>query len=179
MPIKTRTPSVQMINLGCAKNVVDSEEMLGVLAGKGYRIDADGRRADVVVVNTCGFIEDARKESIDAILEALERKKEGRVGKVVVSGCLAQRYAPELRKEIPEMDALIGTGQIGSIGDIVGSVLRERSSGFIPTNQLFQVPEKPHHRWLDVPTRILSTAPWTAYLKISQGCGHPCTFWSI
>jgi ribosomal protein S12 methylthiotransferase len=172
MSSDTSGPSVQMINLGCAKNVVDSEEMLGVLAQSGFSLNAGSERADVVVINTCGFIEAARQESIDVILEALERKRSGKVGKVVVAGCLAQRYASELPKELPEVDAFVGTGQAAGIGRIV----RETLTG---PGRLLQVPQKPHHRWLDVPTRIRSTAPWTAYLKISEGCNHRCAFCAI
>ncbi len=188
-------PTVQMVNLGCPKNEVDSEEMLGVLSRSGYRIDGHGRTADVVVINTCGFIQSAKQESIDSILEALERKKRGEVGSVVVTGCLAQRYGPELAKEMPEVDAFLGTGQMADVADVVTSVSKNGSArgrekvkddGFILHPSDFILPKvssfilvKPHHRWLDVPTRIRSTAPWTAYLKISEGCGHRCTFCAI
>src|SRR5437016_7661638 len=116
-------PTVQLVNLGCAKNVVDSEEMLGVLAGNGYGIDAESRDADVVVINTCGCIEAAKQESIDTILTALERKKRGEVRRVVVTGCLSQRYGAELAREMPEVDAFLGTGQMQQIADIVGGAL--------------------------------------------------------
>jgi ribosomal protein S12 methylthiotransferase len=171
MPDTTTLPTVQMVNLGCPKNVVDSEEMLGVLAQNGYSVRGDDD-ADVVVINTCGFIEAAKQESIDAILEALERKKRGDVRKVVVAGCLSQRYGKELAYELPEVDAFLGAGQMQSIAQVVGDTL-------VRTGQLLQVPEKPHHRWVDVPTRVRSTAPWTAYLKISEGCDHRCTFCAI
>src|SRR6185503_16079665 len=106
--IENRKSTVRLINLGCAKNVVDSEEMLGVLAGQGYGIDGGNGRADVVIINTCGFIDAAKQESIDTILETLELKKTGEVGKVIVAGCLSQRYGAELAKEIPEVDAFVG-----------------------------------------------------------------------
>lgn len=172
MPKTQDKPTVQMINLGCAKNVVDAEEMLGVLSGSGYAIDAESADADVVLINTCGFIESAKQESIDVILEALDRKKAGNVRKVVVAGCLAQRYAGELAREMPDVDAFVGTGQMGSIAGIVGDSL-------VRPDQLLRVEEKPHHRWLDMPTRVRSTAPWTAFLKISEGCDHKCTFCAI
>jgi ribosomal protein S12 methylthiotransferase len=171
-PQKRRTQTVQMINLGCAKNVVDSEEMLGELSREGYAIDANRSNPDVVVINTCGFIESAKQESIDVILQALERKRRGDVGKVVVAGCLVQRYAKELAAELPDVDAFLGAGQMSSISDVVGQTL-------LRPRQVLQVPEKPHHRWLDVPTRVRSTANWTAYLKISEGCDHKCTFCAI
>jgi ribosomal protein S12 methylthiotransferase len=161
-----------MINLGCAKNVVDAEEMLGVLSQNGYAVEAENDGADVVVINTCAFIESAKQESIDIILEALDRKKRGDIRKVVVTGCLAQRYGGELAKEMPDVDAFMGTGQMQSIAQVVGDSL-------VRPGQMLQVAEKPHHRWVDVPTRIRSTAPWTAYLKISEGCDHKCTFCAI
>jgi ribosomal protein S12 methylthiotransferase len=161
-----------MINLGCAKNVVDAEEMLGVLSQNGYAVEAENDSADVVVINTCAFIESAKQESIDIILEALDRKKRGEIRKVVVTGCLAQRYGGELAKEMPDVDAFMGTGQMQSIAQVVGDSL-------VRPGQMLQVAEKPHHRWVDVPTRIRSTAPWTAYLKISEGCDHKCTFCAI
>ncbi|HZT40830.1 MAG TPA: 30S ribosomal protein S12 methylthiotransferase RimO [Chthonomonadaceae bacterium] len=169
---------VSLINLGCAKNEVDSEEMLGVLAGEGYAVESShdpasvGKDADVVVINTCGFIEAAKEESINTILEALQRKERGEVRKVVVAGCLAQRYSKELAQEMPEVDAFLGTGQMASIGSVVGQTL-------LRPEQLLQVAEKPHHRWVDTPTRKRIGAPWTAYLKISEGCDHACTFCAI
>jgi len=174
----TRSATVSLINLGCAKNEVDSEEMLGQLRSHGYLIetshDVDGvtSGADVVVINTCGFIDAAKEESINTILEALQRKQSGEIKRVVVAGCLAQRYAKELAAEMPDVDAFLGAGQMGSISRVV-----ERS--LIRTDQLVEVPEKPHHRWVNTPTRARLGAPWTAYLKISEGCDHACTFCAI
>ena len=173
-----RTTRVSLITLGCAKNEVDSEEMLGELAGAGYTVESsrspaavsDG--ADVIVINTCGFIDAAKEESINTILEALQKKERGEVKRVVVTGCLVQRYAKELAAEIPEADVLLGTGRIGGIGEAVGQSL-------IRTEQLLEVAAKPHHRWLDVPTRVRLGSPWSAYLKISEGCDHACTFCAI
>lgn len=169
---------VSVINLGCAKNQVDSEEMLGVLAQDGYSVETahspkdSSDDTDVVVINTCGFIEAAREESINTILEALKRKQRGEIQKVVVTGCLVQRYAQELQTELPDVDAFLGTGEYGRIGNMVGQSL-------VGTTQLLQVAEKPHHRWVDVPSRIRMGSPWTAYLKISEGCDHTCTFCAI
>src|SRR5579871_5440129 len=171
-------PKVSLINLGCAKNEVDSEEMLGVLAGEGYAVESCrdpasvGQDADVVVINTCGFIESAKEESVNTILEALQRKERGEIKKVVVAGCLAQRYAGELAAEMPEVDAFLGAGQMGKIAGVVGQSL-------IRTEQLLDINVKPHHQWVDVPTRARIGAPWTAYLKISEGCDHTCTFCAI
>ena len=182
MPTTETTPSthgrVSLINLGCAKNEVDSEEMLGLLAKEGYAVESSrtpnavSRDTDVVVINTCGFIDAAKEESINTILEALQRKERGEIKKVVVAGCLVQRYSEQLRKELPEVDAFLGTGSIGEIGNVVGQSL-------IRTDQLMQIGEKPHHRWVDTPTRVRLGAPWTAYLKISEGCDHACTFCAI
>src|ERR671936_1683206 len=106
---------VGFISLGCPKNLVDSEVMMGHLKQNGYQITADAADADTVVVNTCGFIDSAKKESIEAILEAARLKSEGKAKRLVVAGCLVERYRDELRAEIPEVDAFIGTGQIGDI----------------------------------------------------------------
>ncbi len=173
-----RAATVSLINLGCAKNEVDSEEMLGQLRSDGYSIESShgvagvSAGADVVVINTCGFIDAAKEESINTILEALQRKKRGEIKRVVVAGCLVQRYAKELAAEMPEVDAFLGTGQMGSISGVV-----ERS--LIRTDQLLQVADRPHHRWVNTPTRARLGAPWTAYLKISEGCDHACTFCAI
>jgi ribosomal protein S12 methylthiotransferase len=167
-----------MINLGCAKNEVDSEEMLGELARAGYAVETSHNPAgvsadtDVVVINTCAFIDAAKEESINTILEALQRKERGEIKRVVVAGCLVQRYAAELAAEMPQVDAFLGTGQMGRIQDAVGQSL-------IRTEQLLEVAAKPHHRWLDMPTRVRIGTPWSAYLKISEGCDHACTFCAI
>ncbi|MEP6756440.1 MAG: 30S ribosomal protein S12 methylthiotransferase RimO [Chthonomonadales bacterium] len=176
MPRASVNRSVQMINLGCAKNTVDAEEMLGSLVESGYGIDPTTANPDVVVINTCGFIESAKQESIDVILDALERKKRGEIQKVVVSGCLSQRYFKELSAEMPEVDAFLGAGQMGSLPGMVDQTFARPAGAPM---QISLVPEKPHHRWLDVATRVRSTAPWTAYLKISEGCDHKCTFCAI
>ena len=167
-----------MINLGCAKNEVDSEEMLGELARAGYAVETSHNPAgvsadtDVVVINTCAFIDAAKEESINTILEALQRKERGEIKRVVVAGCLVQRYAKELAAEMPQVDAFLGTGQMGRIQDAVGQSL-------IRAEQLLEVAAKPHHRWLDMPTRVRIGTHWSAYLKISEGCDHACTFCAI
>ncbi len=161
-----------MINLGCPKNEVDAEEMLGVLAERGYTICADEDGADVVVVNTCGFIQSAKEEAIEAVLRAVERKRAGRYGRVIVTGCLSQRYGFDLAKELPEVDAFLGAGQMGCIADVADHVLN--GEGLI-----FQVQPQAHHRWLTHVNRVRAGAPWSAYLKISEGCDHTCTFCAI
>src|SRR5271169_221524 len=112
-----------MISLGCPKNQVDAEQMLGVLAGSGFEITSDQREADVIVVNTCGFIESAKEESIEAIIDAGKMKQQGRCSRVVIAGCLAQRYKDALIRELPEADAVIGTGEIGRISEICKQAL--------------------------------------------------------
>ena len=187
-PISTSLPlprnsvkgRVSLINLGCAKNEVDSEEMLGLLQDEGYGVESahDSKAVsgdtDVVVINTCAFIDAAKEESINTILEALKRKERGEIKQVIVAGCLVQRYAKELAEEMPEVDAFLGTGQMGRIGQVVGDLQQ-----LIRPSQLLEIAVKPHHRWLDVPTRTRIGSPWTAYLKISEGCDHACTFCAI
>jgi ribosomal protein S12 methylthiotransferase len=163
---------VQMVNLGCAKNLVDSEEMLGVLARDGFSVARADEDADVVVINTCGFIEAARQESVDAILQAVERKRRGEVRRVVVAGCMVQRYPQELAAELPEVDGFLGTGRLEEIVSLVGTA----RSGEGPVSLVAEVP---HHRWVDNPVRVRATSRWTAYLKISEGCDHACTFCAI
>jgi ribosomal protein S12 methylthiotransferase len=179
---KTR---IGLISLGCPKNLVDSEEMLGALVETGQaEIVGDAAGADVVVVNTCGFIESAKQESIDAILEAIGRKQRGEISRVIVSGCLAQRYASELSAEIPEVDAYLGIQSAGQVADVVFGVPPARRlagqglpmAGQPARNLVAPIEEKYP---LIPPTRVRATAPWTAYLKISEGCDHACTFCSI
>jgi ribosomal protein S12 methylthiotransferase len=164
-PAEGRT--VGMLSLGCPKNLVDGEVMLGRLQGAGYRLVADVKQADVVVVNTCAFIDRAKQESVDAILEMAQQKEAGRAKRLVVTGCLTQRYDAQLRQEIPEIDATLGTGQVEEIVRAVGgeaTSLAEAAPG-LPT-------------WVYDHTapRVLSTPPWLAYLKISEGCDYTCSF---
>ena len=162
------------MQLGCAKNQVDGEEMLGALAGaNGGQVQfvADKTDADVLIVNTCGFINSAKEESIAAILDAVKRKQRGQISKVIVTGCLAQRYADDLAREIPEVDAFLG---IESGPQISRAVFGSRPRQI---NLVESVAEK----YPLVPqSRLRATAtPWTAYLKISEGCDHTCTFCAI
>ena len=126
VPVTKKSYKIGMVSLGCPKNQVDAEQMLGVLSGSGFEITSDQGEADVIVVNTCGFIESAKEESIDAILDAAKMKNRGRCAKVIVTGCLAQRYKGELLKELPEADAVIGTGEIARIAEICKQARRSR-----------------------------------------------------
>ena len=154
------------MSLGCPKNLVDSEGALGEIVGAGHEIVTDQARADVIVVNTCGFIESARQESIEAIGQALEYKKRGSCGAVVVIGCLSQRFA------VPdeEIDALLGIGHAGKLADAIDRALAgERThDAACPTEQ-----------WLEPGARVLSTPPWTAYIKVSDGCSNRCAYCAI
>lgn len=176
---------IGLVSLGCPKNLVDSEEMLGALAETGQAELVDDRRADVLVVNTCAFIESAKQESIDAILRAVKRKERGDIQKIIVTGCLAQRYASELSADIPEVDAFLGIQSAGQIaGAVFGTSNRGRALPMLSpekvsvsaNNQVEPVGDKYP---LIPPARLRATAPWTAYLKVSEGCDHACTFCSI
>ncbi|MCD4750079.1 MAG: 30S ribosomal protein S12 methylthiotransferase RimO [Thermoanaerobaculales bacterium] len=160
--------TVGMIGLGCAKNLVDGEVMLGHLQKEGVRITADATAADVVVVNTCGFIIDAKRESIDAILEVAEAKNRGDVKRLVVAGCMVQAYADELRREVPEIDAFVGLDQLDSIVEAV----RGEIDGRLP-DQRGAVRLYDHSQ-----PRLLSTGAF-AYLKVAEGCNNPCSFCHI
>ena len=173
---------IGLISLGCPKNLVDSEEMLGALTETGQaEMVTDLAHADVLVVNTCAFIESAKQESIDAILAAVKRKERGQVRKVVVTGCLAQRYGAELAAEIPEVDVFLGIQSAAQVADVVFGLPKERRGGFaLPVadsrNQVVPLTDK----YPLIPAgRVRATAPWTAYLKVSEGCDHACTFCAI
>jgi ribosomal protein S12 methylthiotransferase len=155
-----------MVSLGCPKNLVDGEVMLGRLQGAGYRLVADAKQADVIVVNTCAFIDRARQESVDAILEMAREKEIGRAKRLVVTGCLTQRYDADLRREIPEIDATLGTDQVDQILRAAGgeAICLEAAAG--PPTWVYD----------HTSPRVLSTPPWLAYVKISEGCDYTCSF---
>ena len=159
---------VGMISLGCAKNLVDGEQMLGHLQRAGIEMTADPTQADVVVVNTCGFIEDAKRESIEAVLEVAQAKQDGRVRRLVVAGCMAQAYAEDLRREIPEIDAFIGLDELERITEAV----RGELAAHIP-DQRGALRVYDHSS-----PRIVSTGSH-AYLKVAEGCNNPCAFCHI
>ncbi len=170
---------VHLLTLGCPKNQVDSEIMLGVLARAGHEIVLDPDAADVLVVNTCAFIGPAKEESIDAILEAA-RVKAGREGRrLVVTGCLAQRYADDLVRDLPEVDAFVGTGDLTRIAEAVNAPSRDdpfggpASASVVPGVYRGAQHELPLH---GVSPRVRTGAWWTAYLKVSEGCDHRCSF---
>jgi ribosomal protein S12 methylthiotransferase len=167
--MKNASHTIGMVSLGCPKNQVDAEQMLGVLAGQGFEITPDPSAADVIVVNTCGFIESAKEESIGAILEAAKMKQQGRCRALIVSGCLAQRYRDDLAKELPEADAIIGTAEIPRVAEIAGRILggREHIVSASAPALVFGLP------------RISTTPRHYRYLKIAEGCGNRCSFCAI
>jgi len=168
----SKKPKVGFVSLGCPKNLVDSEVMLGTLAGKGYSITAHKEDADVIVVNTCGFIDSAKKESIDTILEMAQLKTDGNCKKLVVAGCLAERYRSEIRKEIPEIDFIFGPDELGRVLEAV-RLDDESNVPDVSIDALYTSTEVP-----TIP-RMLTTPSYMAYLKISEGCDHVCTFCAI
>ncbi|HWB83719.1 MAG TPA: 30S ribosomal protein S12 methylthiotransferase RimO [Bryobacteraceae bacterium] len=154
---------VGFVSLGCPKNLVDSEVMMGQLVAKGHELTPHPDQADVLVVNTCSFIDPAKKESVDTILEMAEYKKVGRAKKLIVAGCLVERYRGDIRKELPEVDALVGTNELESI-----VALCEGTDA--PQNHI-----EPY-LYHDLTPRVLATPGHYAYVKIAEGCDHPCTF---
>lgn len=158
---------IALESLGCSKNLVDAEIMLGLLNRKGHQLVGDYINADIVIVNTCGFIESAKQESVDSIVQYADLKNEGKFKYLLVSGCLAQRYSEELLKEIPEIDGIIGTGSYEKITDVVDSLMdRDEIIELGDINFTFNE---------ELP-RYISTPPYLAYLKIGEGCDNNCTY---
>lgn len=160
---------VGMISLGCAKNRVDAELMLSNLKKDGYKIVSSILEADAVIVNTCGFIDDAKKESIEEILELVNLKKEGKIKAIIVTGCLSERYKEEVLKEIPEVDAVIGIGANSGISDIVKNALSGIKTELFPDKSLLNLNGD----------RVQTTPKYYAYLKVADGCDNRCTYCAI
>jgi len=186
---------VGFVSLGCPKNLVDSEVMMGMLAQAGAELTTRAEDADVIVVNTCSFIESAQQESVNTILEMARHKTAGRAQKLVVAGCLVERFRDEIRKNIPEVDAVVGTGELEKIlgasgvggGRKVNSpfvILQSRAEGeareaqgrFSREKWEGAIADLPNYLYDDETPRILATPKHTAYVKIAEGCDHPCTF---
>lgn len=158
---------VAVASLGCPKNLVDTENMLGILTNNGYEITSDAAEAEVIIVNTCGFIGDAKKESIDTVLDMADYKKTGKCKCLIMAGCLAERYHGEIKKELPEVDATIGTGDYYKIAEVLDEIRNQKEV------RMFG------HADDDVPEnmpRILSGFSHSAYVKISEGCDNRCTY---
>jgi ribosomal protein S12 methylthiotransferase len=157
-------PKVGFISLGCPKNLVDSEVMMGILSREGYELTSRADEAEILVVNTCSFIEPAQKESVDAILEMAEHKKFGAAKKLIVAGCLVERYRDQILEQVPEVDAVVGTGEVERILEAVEGQMR-----VLPA-------EPPSFLYHDLTPRIITTPKHQAYIKIAEGCDHPCSF---
>jgi ribosomal protein S12 methylthiotransferase len=197
---KVRAQKVGFVSLGCPKNLVDSEVMMGLLTRAGAELSPRAEDADVIVVNTCSFIESAQEESVNAILEMAEHKNSGRAKKLVVAGCLVERFREEIRKRIPEVDAVVGTGELQNILAATGvepnAALRasQNNSPFIVLNSRPEgdaraaqgrfsrerwdgaIGDLPNYLYDDETPRILTTPRHSAYIKIAEGCDHPCSF---
>jgi ribosomal protein S12 methylthiotransferase len=163
-----RKEKFSMVSLGCARNLVDSEVMAGLLEQNHYDMVGEPADADVVVINTCGFIEAAKAESIDTIIEISRLKEQGTIKTLVVAGCLSQRYPEELARELPEVDLFIGTGEVPRIAEI----LREQEAD----NNRRQYIGIPQYLYDHVTPRLRTTPSYTAFLKVSEGCDHKCAF---
>src|SRR4029077_19172330 len=157
-------PKVGFVSLGCPKNLVDSEVMMGILARDGYELTTRADEADILVVNTCSFIESAQKESVAAILEMAEHKKFGAAKKLIVAGCLVERYRDQILEQVPEVDAVVGTGEVERILEAVAGDLRVLPAA------------PPAFLYHDLTPRVITTPRHAAYIKIAEGCDHPCTF---
>ncbi len=186
---------IGFVSLGCPKNLVDSEVMMGMLAQSGANLVPRAEDADVIVVNTCSFIDTAQQESVDTILEMARHKTEGRAQKLVVAGCLVERYRDEIRRNIPEVDAVVGTGELERILSAVGlsqpsapgspfTILNSRPEGdaraaqgrFSRATWEGAISDLPNYLYDEATPRILATPRYTAYIKIAEGCDHPCSF---
>ena len=186
---------IGFVSLGCPKNLVDSEVMMGLLSEGGAQITARAQDADIIVVNTCSFIDSAKQESVDTILEMAQHKTAGRAQKLIVAGCLVERYRNEIRKNIPEVDAVVGTGELQQILNAAGIatpsladspflILNSRSEGdareaagrFSKTEWDGAIADLPNYLYDENTPRLLATPNYSAYIKIAEGCDHPCSF---
>ena len=158
---------VSFISLGCAKNQVNCEQMMATVQAEGHTIQIAPEGADVVVINTCGFLASACEEAIENVLEMAELKKNGQVKKIIVTGCMAQRYKGDVLNELPEVDALVGTGSYGDIAKVIEEVMTKEERPCVLGN-IHTAPQNGE--------RILSTPPWYAYLRIAEGCDNHCAY---
>ena len=195
-PQSARPQKIGFVSLGCPKNLVDSEVMMGLLARAGAELTRRAEDADVIVVNTCSFIESAQQESVNTILEMAAHKTGGRAKKLIVAGCLVERFRDQIRQDIPEVDAVVGTGELEKILSATGlaSALTPSNSPFVVLNSRPEgdaraaqgrfsrqswdgaISDLPNYLYDDATPRILATPRHMAYIKIAEGCDHPCTF---
>ncbi len=188
---------VGFVSLGCPKNLVDSEVMMGFLTRAGAELVPTAEGADIIVVNTCSFIESAQQESVNAILEMAQHKTAGTAKKLIVAGCLVERFRSDIQKDIPEVDAVVGTGELENILQAAGIQAKPRPNGASPFNILTSRPEGdlreaagrfsrenwegavadlPNYLYDEETPRVLATPKYSAYIKIAEGCDHPCSF---
>ncbi|MBQ5798360.1 MAG: 30S ribosomal protein S12 methylthiotransferase RimO [Clostridia bacterium] len=160
---------VAMVSLGCPKNQVDAEQMLYTLKQDGYTLVSEEAEAEVIIINTCGFIEDAKSEAIENIIEAARYKQEGKLKLLVVTGCLAERYRDDITEEIPEVDMVVGIGSNGKIGELIKSALKGDKKNSYGEKFSLDLDAK----------RVLGGMPYTAYIKIADGCDNCCTYCAI
>lgn len=167
--VQDTTRRVHLISLGCPRNLVDSEVMLGCLLERGWQFTTEPEDADAIVINTCGFVNAAKQESVTKIIEAAAHKQHNPELKLIVAGCLAQRYRSQLRDGLPEVDLFIGTDQFHNLANLLDSPILDRAVYTKRTNYIYSVDDP----------RINTLSPYSAYVKISEGCQHRCTFCSI
>ncbi|MCI0348400.1 MAG: 30S ribosomal protein S12 methylthiotransferase RimO [Acidobacteriales bacterium] len=190
----TQQLKVGFVSLGCPKNLVDSEVMMGLLSTSGAQITPRAEDADVIVVNTCSFIDSAKQESVDTILEMAQHKTSGRAQKLIVAGCLVERYRSEIQKNIPEVDAVVGTGELENILAAAGvasppadspfrilnarpeAQAREQAGRFARDEWQGAIADLPNYLYDENTPRVLATPKHSAYIKIAEGCDHPCAF---
>src|ERR1700685_1650103 len=195
-PAAATPKRIGFVSLGCPKNLVDSEVMMGLLANGGAEITSRAEDADIIVVNTCSFIDTAKQESVDTILEMAQHKIAGRAQKLIVAGCLVERYRNEIQKNIPEVDAVVGTGELQQILHAAGIepsamardspfvILGTRSEGdareaagrFSKEGWDGAIADLPNYLYDENTPRLLATPKHSAYIKIADGCDHPCAF---
>jgi ribosomal protein S12 methylthiotransferase len=194
-PAAAAPKKIGFVSLGCPKNLVDSEVMMGLLAQGGAEITPRAEDADVIVVNTCSFIDSAKQESVDTILEMAQHKTAGRAQKLIVAGCLVERYRNEIQKSISEVDAVVGTGELQQILNAAGIapatptgspfvILKSRSEGdaretagrFSKAEWDGAIADLPNYLYDENTPRLLATPKYSAYIKIAEGCDHPCSF---
>ncbi len=194
-PVPAGPTRVGFVSLGCPKNLVDSEVMMGLLQQAGAQLVSGAEDADVIVVNTCSFIASAQQESVNTILEMAKHKTAGRARKLVVAGCLVERFRNDIRQNIPEVDAVVGTGELEAILAAAGvapapvvespfRILQSRAEGdaraaqgrFSRETWNGAIADLPNYLYDEATPRVLATPGHTAYIKIAEGCDHPCTF---
>jgi ribosomal protein S12 methylthiotransferase len=196
LPEDGKAKKVGFVSLGCPKNLVDSEVMMGMLSQGGAEITPRAEDADIIVVNTCSFIDTAQQESVDAILEMAQHKIAGRAQKLIVAGCLVERYHNAIQKNIPEVDAVVGTGELQQILSAAGiepakqsndgpfvilnsrpeGAAREASGRFSKAGWDGAIADLPNYLYDETTPRLLATPKYSAYIKIAEGCDHPCSF---